>query len=270
MRAMVFEPSAKAVDIRQRLQAFMDEHVYPNEPTFRRQIDERRPLAADADRRRVESKSARRRIVEPVPAGQRVTAPDSPTSNTRRSARSWGARRWRPRSSTARRPTRATWKCSCATARRAERSMARAAAGRRDPLLLRDDRARRRVVRRDQHPVDASTATATATSSTAANGGRRARAIRAAGSRSSWARPIPTRRAPPAAVDDPGAAGHAGRHDRAHAAGVRLRRCAARARGDRRSRTSACRRRTCCSAKAAASRSRRAGSAPAESTTACA
>ncbi len=39
MRAMIFEPSAKAVDLGQRLHAFMDAHIYPNEPTFRRQID---------------------------------------------------------------------------------------------------------------------------------------------------------------------------------------------------------------------------------------
>ena len=52
---------------------------------------------------------------------------------------------------------------------------------------------RRRLVRRHQHPVDASSATATTTSSTAASGGPPAPAIRAARSRSSWARPIPTR-----------------------------------------------------------------------------
>ena len=40
------------------------------------------------------------------------------------------------------------------------------------------------------------------------------------------------RRAAPAAVDDPRADGHARRDDPPHAAGVRLRRCAARARGD--------------------------------------
>jgi acyl-CoA dehydrogenase len=34
-----FEPSAKAVDLGQRLRAFMDAHIYPNEPTFLRQID---------------------------------------------------------------------------------------------------------------------------------------------------------------------------------------------------------------------------------------
>jgi len=39
MRAMLFEPSAKAIDLGQRLHAFMDAHIYPNELTFRRQID---------------------------------------------------------------------------------------------------------------------------------------------------------------------------------------------------------------------------------------
>ena len=42
----------------------------------------------------------------------------------------------------------------------------------------------------------------------------------------------PARRAAPAAVDDPRADGRAGRDDPAHAAGLRLRRCAARPRGD--------------------------------------
>ena len=42
----------------------------------------------------------------------------------------------------------------------------------------------------------------------------------------------PDAAAAPAAVDDPRADGHAGRDDPAHAAGVRLRRCAARARRD--------------------------------------
>jgi len=43
MRAMRFEHSAKALDLQRRLTAFMDEHVYPNEATFHRQI-------ADGDR----------------------------------------------------------------------------------------------------------------------------------------------------------------------------------------------------------------------------
>jgi acyl-CoA dehydrogenase len=37
---MHFDHSAKARDLQQRLAAFMDEHIYPNEPTYRRQIRE--------------------------------------------------------------------------------------------------------------------------------------------------------------------------------------------------------------------------------------
>jgi acyl-CoA dehydrogenase len=38
MRVMHFEHSTKVVDLQRRLTAFMDEHVYPNESTFHRQI----------------------------------------------------------------------------------------------------------------------------------------------------------------------------------------------------------------------------------------
>ena len=38
MRPMCFEHSAKVIDLLQRLTAFMQEHVYPNEATFHRQI----------------------------------------------------------------------------------------------------------------------------------------------------------------------------------------------------------------------------------------
>jgi acyl-CoA dehydrogenase len=38
MRAMIFEPSPRARDLVQRLSAFMDEHIYPNEETYRRQV----------------------------------------------------------------------------------------------------------------------------------------------------------------------------------------------------------------------------------------
>jgi acyl-CoA dehydrogenase len=40
MRAMRFEHSAKALDLQNRVSAFMDEHVYPNERLFHRQIAE--------------------------------------------------------------------------------------------------------------------------------------------------------------------------------------------------------------------------------------
>ena len=40
MRAMRFEYTDKVIDLQRRLVAFMDEHVYPNEKTFHRQIAE--------------------------------------------------------------------------------------------------------------------------------------------------------------------------------------------------------------------------------------
>jgi len=40
MRAMRFEHSDKAIDLQRRLSAFMDEHIYPNEATFHRQIND--------------------------------------------------------------------------------------------------------------------------------------------------------------------------------------------------------------------------------------
>jgi len=40
MRAMRFEHSAKVVDLQRRLTAFMDEHVYPNEANYHRQISD--------------------------------------------------------------------------------------------------------------------------------------------------------------------------------------------------------------------------------------
>ena len=40
MRAMPFDPSDKVIELQRRLNAFMREHVYPNEATFHRQIDD--------------------------------------------------------------------------------------------------------------------------------------------------------------------------------------------------------------------------------------
>jgi acyl-CoA dehydrogenase len=40
MRPMSFDPSEKVMDLQRRLTAFMDEHIYPNERTFHRQIEE--------------------------------------------------------------------------------------------------------------------------------------------------------------------------------------------------------------------------------------
>ena len=174
----------------------------------------RRPLAADGDRRGAEAARDRPRVSGICFCRRASTAPGSPTRSTRRSARSWAARPSRRRCSTARRPTPATWKCWCATARRSSAALARAAAGRRDPLLLRDDRARRRLLRRHQHPLAHRRATATSTSSTAevVDLGRRRSALQ---DRDLHGQDRPRRAAAPAAVDDPRADGRARRHDQA-------------------------------------------------------
>ena len=154
--------------------------------------------------------------------------------------------------------------------RRAEAAVARAAARRRDPLVLRDDRAGRGLVRRHQHPVDASSGDG---DDYVINGrkwwisGRRRSALP---DRDLHGQDRSRRAEAPAAVDDPGADGHARRRDQAaccRCSATTMRRTAT---PRSCSTTCACRRRTCCSARAAASRSRRAASGPGAFTTACA
>ena len=111
-------------------------------------------------------------------------------------------------------------------------AVARAAARRRDPLVLRHDRARRRLVRRHQHPRR----------SIVRDGddyvinGRKWWISGAGDPRCQIAifmgKTDPDAPRASAAVDDPGADGRARRHHPSDAAGLRLRRCAARARGD--------------------------------------
>ena len=75
----------------------------------------------------------------------------------------------------------------------AETAVAGPAARRRHPLVLRDDGARRRVLGRDEHPVDDQCGKPASTSSTDASGGSPGPATRAAAWRSSWAAAIPPR-----------------------------------------------------------------------------
>ena len=115
---------------------------------------------------------------------------------------------------------------------RAEAPVARAAARRRDPVVLRDDRAGRRLVGRDQHPVEHRPRRRRVRHQRPQVVDLRRR--RSALPHRDLHGPEQSRRAAaPAAVDDPRADGHARRPHQAHAAGVRLRRCAARPRGDR-------------------------------------
>ena len=166
--------------------------------------------------RAAEAAGAGARPVEPVPAGaarRRARHAARRTSTTRRWPRSWAACPGPARSSTATRPTPATSSCCTASPRpaQAERWL-QPLLRRRDALVLRDERARRRVERPDQHRDHASAATATSTCSTAASGSSPAPRTRTAGSRVVMGRS--RRRARHAGARTPhaaaGADGHAG------------------------------------------------------------
>ncbi len=141
---------------------------------------------------------------------------------------------------------------------------------RRDPLGLRDDRAGCRVVGRDQHRgVDRPRRRPLRDQRAQMVDDRRPRsALQDPHLHGQDRRREP--RPPPAAVDDPRSGRHARRAPRARAPGVRLRRRTAWTRGVRFRQRSRAGGRTSCSARVAASRSRRGASGPAASTTACA
>ncbi len=73
---MNFDYTPKVQALREKLLAFFDEHIYPNEHAFYRgdcaQSPERQRVAADRTDRATETQGARRRPVESVPAGIRA------------------------------------------------------------------------------------------------------------------------------------------------------------------------------------------------------
>ena len=152
----------------------------------------------------------------------------------------------------------------------AEGAVAEAADGRRDPLRLLDDRARR--WRRPTPPT--SRLESRSDGDHYVINGRKWWSSGVGDPRCKVAIVMGktdfNARAASAAVADPGAARHPRHHDRADAAGVRLRRRAAWSRRSAVRKRPRAGRRTCCSARAAVLRSRRAVSAPAASITACA
>ena len=118
----IFQLSAKAADLKARVERFMDEHIYPNEAALFH--------TADTQPDRWEPLALLQELKEKAKAQGlwNLFLPDSehgaglPTSNTRRWPKSWAARIGARRCSTAPRPTPATWRCWSAMAARSRRS----------------------------------------------------------------------------------------------------------------------------------------------------
>jgi alkylation response protein AidB-like acyl-CoA dehydrogenase len=98
-----FAFSPKVEELQARLRAFMEEHIYPNEPLYWSQIEEDRwrpvPLIEE-----LKPKARAAGLWNLCSCPRTSAAPGSPISNTRRCARSWAAPSWRLKSSTAQRP----------------------------------------------------------------------------------------------------------------------------------------------------------------------
>ena len=204
---MDFDYSPKTKELQAQLLRFMDEHIYPTEQRYEDEIEANTkagkrwtPLPID---RGAQAQGARRRACG--------TCSCRPTARRPRATRARGLsnHEYAPLSEIMGRVPWSPRGVQLLGARhrqhgddRALRLATSIKAQWLEPLLdgkirsrLRDDRAGRRLVGRDQHRRPASSARATTTSSTAASGGPAAPATRAARSTSSWARPTPTRRA---------------------------------------------------------------------------
>ena len=123
---MDFDLSPRVEQLRDRIRAFMDEHVYPNESEALRALDEEVTVESGPSTRRSSRRSAsrpRKRVSGTCSCPTTSTASASPTGSTGSSARRWAAarrsRRWR---STAPRPTPATPRSSPSSAPTSRRS----------------------------------------------------------------------------------------------------------------------------------------------------
>ena len=209
-RPMDFEFSDRCKELRERLLAFMDEHVYPAEAVYHEQ------LVASGDPHfhppvMEELKAARARAracgtCSCPHGGEECGAPGLSNLDYAPLAEIMGRSHIAPEA------------CNCAapdtgnmevltlfgTPEQKERWL-RAAARRRDPLGLRDDRARRWPARTPPTSSCGSSATATSTCSTAASGGSRARMRERCKILIVMGKTDPDAPAVQAAVDDPGA-----------------------------------------------------------------
>ena len=84
---MLYPMSPKVVDLKRKLENFMDRHIYPNEERFYREAEEARAMEGLSRRRGTEAARASGRSLEPVPAGVRTRRRPHQSRNTRRSAK---------------------------------------------------------------------------------------------------------------------------------------------------------------------------------------
>ena len=136
---MDFAHGARALDYIERLKAFMAEEVIPGEREYYRALQRgARPWSVPPIMAELKARQGGG-PVEPVPA--RRTSPRADQSGLRAAGRVMGHSVSRRKFSTATPPTPATWKC-WRIGSPGNKSLAEAAAGRRDPLGLLHDRAR--------------------------------------------------------------------------------------------------------------------------------
>ncbi len=90
-RTMDFSYSARTKELLERLESFMDEHVYPAEPVYDEQIAASdNPHEQPPIMRELQASARELGLVEPLHDPRATGVPDSPTSNTRRWRRSLG------------------------------------------------------------------------------------------------------------------------------------------------------------------------------------
>ncbi len=111
---MDFAYSDKTRELIDRLEAFMDQYIYPNEQTYNDQMDafraEGNPWQVPQILEDLKPK-AKEAASGTCSCRNQNSAVGSPTSNMRPCAKSWVASAGRQKCSTAPRQTPATWKC---------------------------------------------------------------------------------------------------------------------------------------------------------------
>ena len=114
--------SARSQEMAERIKDFMAAHIYPNERRFYQEAEGARTMVRPSGGRGTEAPGAREAgLWNLFLPGRRARRRADQSRIRTACARSWAARTWRPRSSTAPHPTPATWRCSPATAPTAQK-----------------------------------------------------------------------------------------------------------------------------------------------------